>query len=311
MIVIRSPARRIALAIVVSLLVHAAIFFLPHIQLPGEKLQLPPLTINLQPLPKLKAQLDEVPAFVNRTSKPDDKSMSTPTANPLETVKEMEKSAKLHLFPEHLMLKFDVYKGGDIFRVAEIKHQLDIQNGRYCLYAIMQTTDFSSLYNDDQLSQISQGKMDEQGLHPDTYREEKITKGRKQSLKAAFDWKAKILHFAKGGEVLLTEDAQDILSFMYQLSQLSMRREIIPLSITDGENLDKYQIEIGSTEDLVTPMGNLHALHLRKMHSESESYFEIWLGQEYRLLPVKFRQIDGTGKVIEELVITDIRASGE
>lgn len=311
MIVFRPNSCRIAIAIIVSLLIHAVIFWLPHFQLPGEKLQLPPLTITLLPLSKLKVQQAEVAALVNRTSKPDDKSLEMPTANPLDVIKEMEKSANSRLFPRHLALKFDVYKGGGIFRVAEVRHQLDILNGRYRLYATMQTAGISSLHNDDQLSQLSQGKMDEQGLHPDTFMAEKITKGRKQSLKADFDWVAQTLRFVKSDEVSLTPDAQDILSFMYQLSQLSMSREIIPLSISDGEHLEKYQIEIDSAEDIVTPMGNLHALHLRKMHPVNESYFEIWLAQEYRLLPVKFRQVDGTGKVIEELVITDIRTSDE
>jgi hypothetical protein len=58
-------------------------------------------------------------------------------------------------------------------------------------------------------------------------------------------------------------------------------------------------------------MGKLPALHLRQMHTQGEAYFEIWLGQEYRLLPVKFSQLDGTDKMIEEFVISDIRSTEE
>jgi len=58
-----------------------------------------------------------------------------------------------------------------------------------------------------------------------------------------------------------------------------------------------------------TPIGKLRALHLRKMHTQGEAYFEIWLGLEYRLLPVKFHQVDSSGKVTEESVISGIRAA--
>lgn len=226
-------------------------------------------------------------------------------------MKEMERSAENHLFPKHLVLSFDVYKGADILRTGEIHHQLDILNDRYNLKSVKHTAGLSTLQDSDQFSQISQGKIGEQGLRPDTFMEEKITNGRKQSLKAVFDWAAQKLRFSRGGETELPADAQDILSFMYQLSQISMRREIIPLSIIDGAHLEKNQIEIGSAEDIATPMGNLRTLHLRKMHPQNERYFEIWLALEYRLLPVKFRLLEGSGEVIEEFVISDIRAADE
>jgi hypothetical protein len=58
-------------------------------------------------------------------------------------------------------------------------------------------------------------------------------------------------------------------------------------------------------------MGKLRALHLRKMHAQGEAYFEIWLGLEYRLLPVKFRMVNALDKVTEEYVISDILAADE
>ena len=47
------------------------------------------------------------------------------------------------------------------------------------------------------------------------------------------------------------------------------------------------------------------------MHARGEAYFEIWLGLEYRLLPVKFRLVDGSDNVTEEFVISGIRAADE
>ncbi|MFZ2302443.1 MAG: DUF3108 domain-containing protein [Gallionella sp.] len=223
----------------------------------------------------------------------------------------MEKSAEARLFPKHVQLNFSVYGGTDFFRIGELHHQLDIYKDKYILKAAKQTAGPTSLLNNDRLIQSSRGEIGEQGLQPETFKEEKITGGGRQSLKVTFDRAAQKLRFSHGGNTDLIADAQDALSFMYQLSQLPMDREIIPLPISDGAYLKEYEIEIGGKEDIDTPMGKLQALHLRKLHTQGEAYFEIWLGLEYRLLPVKFRQVDGSDKVTEEFVISDIRATDE
>ena len=58
-------------------------------------------------------------------------------------------------------------------------------------------------------------------------------------------------------------------------------------------------------------MGTLHTLHLRKLHSAGQPYFEIWLGVAQRLLPVKLRTLDGAGAVVTESVITSINVADE
>lgn len=308
---LRTPARRISLAIALSTIIHAAILWLPHLQLPHGKVQLPPLTARLEPLPKPAAQPAAKPEQVNLVSKPDGSTSTKPTTNTANTMKEMEKSTEARLFPKHVQLNFAVFRGTDFFRVGELSHQLDIHKDKYILKADRQTAGLKNLLNNDQLIQTSRGKIGEQGLQPEIFKEERISGSGKQNLKATFDWVTQKLRFSHGGNADLPADAQDVLSFMYQLSQLSMHTEIIPLSISDGAYLKEYQIEVGGAEDISAPMGKLRTLHLRKLHTQGEAYFEIWLGLEYRLLPVKFRQVDSSGEVIEEFVISDIRASDE
>jgi len=84
-------------------------------------------------------------------------------------------------------------------------------------------------------------------------------------VKATFDWATQKLSFSHGAATVLPADAQDILSFMYQLSQLSMNTEIIPLSVSDGATLEKFRIEIVGKEDIAAPMGKLRTLHFRQM----------------------------------------------
>lgn len=309
--VFRTPVRRISFAIALSAMMHTAILWLPHLQLPHAQVHLPPLTARLELLPLPADKPAAKPEPPNRLSKPGDGPSAKQMATAANTMKEMEKSAATHQFPKHLQLTFAVYKGADLSRVGELRQQLDIDGDRYTLKATRQAIGLAIMLNNEQLIQTSHGKIDEHGLQPDTFKEEKITGSGKQSLEATFDRTSQKLLFSNGGETALPADSQDILSFMYQLSQLSMRTEIIPLSISDGTQLEQDQIEIGATEDISTPMGKLPALHLRKMHAPGEAYFEIWLGLEYRLFPVKFRRVDGSDKVTEEIVISDIRAADE
>ena len=311
---LRTPARRVVFAIALSAMIHAAILWLPHLQLPHDKVQLPPLTARLEHLPLPVAQPAAKPEPVNQASEPDGSLPSKPINNTAHAMKEMEKSAAARPFPKHVQLTFAVYRGTDIFRAGELRHQLDIDGDRYTLKSVKQAAGLSSMLNGERIIQASHGKIGDHGLQPKAFKKEKITGSGKQNLKVTFDWATQNLRFSRGGIISLPTDAQDSLSFMYQLSQLSdffKHREFFPLPVSDGTQLEQLQIEIGGEEDISTPLGKLRGLHLRKMHAQGEAYFEIWLGLEYRLLPVKLRQVDGSGEVIEEIVISDIRATDE
>jgi len=285
--------------------------FAPMVESPPDRMILPPLSARLEPLPKPTAPPAAKPVSANPAASPDGDASVEQAAEAMEAMAKTEEPTATRPLPKHIRLTFDVYKGADGFKTGEIRHRLDIHGNRYTLQAVKQTAGLASLLDSDQLIQTSRGKIDEHGLHPETFNMETITAGGKHNLKASFDWAAQKLHFSDGGETVLPVGAQDILSFRYQLSQLPMHGEFFTLSVSDGDQLEQYEIEIGGVEDITTPMGNLRALHLRKMHSQRQAYFEIWLGQEYRLLPVKFRQVDSSNEVTEEIVVSDIRASDE
>ena len=332
---LRSPARRVTLAIVLSALMHAAILWLPHFHLPHEKLSLPTLTVRIEYPTKTLAQPSTIPAPITQTGKPDIGTLGKPDVgkptkpetglpvkpgdskpdksltNTADTMKQMEKSAAPPQFPKHLQITFTGFRGANNSSTAELHQQLDIDGGSYTLTSNMQLTGLASLQSIDQVTRTSRGKVNEHGLQPETFNEERMTGRGKQNLEATFDRKGQKLLFSTGGDSALPDDAQDMLSFSYQLSQISLQKEMIPLSITNGMKLDQIQFEAGGAEDISTPMGNLHTLRLRKSHAQGEAYFEVWLGMEYRLLPVKLRQTNALGKVIEEFSISDIRASDE
>jgi hypothetical protein len=307
---LREPSQRIIAALVISALIHAIILWMPHLRLPSVTGTLPSLTVRFEYQPKPVSPPVPEPETVLQVSNAENNISLQAAAVPAEPVKAeamqaMEKSADSSAFPKHVRLSFTVYQGKNLGRAGEMQHQLDINASSYSLKSIRRA---AGMLMRVQSTQFSRGVVNERGLEPDEFSEESVTSGGKQKSKVIFDRTAQKIHFSTGADAALPTDAQDGLSFMYQLSQLSMHTEIIPLAVSDGNNLENYRIEIGREENLSTPMGELRTLHLRKMHVQDEPYFEIWLGLDYRLLPVKFRQVAATGEVLEEFAISDLRS---
>lgn len=305
---LNTPARRIAAAIALSVLVHAAILWLPDVQFPRPNLELPPLSVRLEALPGAKPADKAEPANAEPASpltRTDGRSSAGARDAVLPALRKSDQSVAIHPFPKHLQLTFKVRQDGEGSTSGEIRDRLDIHGNRYTLRSERQA---AGLGSSERLIRTSSGKIVEHGLQPDTYDEERISRDGKQGVQATFDWAADKLRFADGSVSALPEEAQDTLSFIYQISQLPLHAEFFALPVSDGSQLQQYQIEIGTKQELATPMGKMQALYLRKMHAPGEAYFEIWLGLQYRMLPVKFRLVDGSEQVIEEYVISDIRA---
>ena len=236
---------------------------------------------------------------------------SIPAIEAASAIARVEEPVASHPLPKHAQLKFVVYYGQDNFQIGEITHRLEISGDKYVLKAETQTTGLARLFKSYQLIQTSHGKAGNFGLQPEGYEEEQNVSSGKQKMNVAFNWAENKLHFSQGGETELPPDAQDILSFLYQLSRLPLHNKVISIAITTGKKLEKYELEIGAEEEIITPMGKLRALPLRRLHSQGGDGMEVWLGLEYRLLPIKFRQIKRSGAMVLEVVISDIRVADE
>lgn len=328
----QTPAGRITLAIALSLLAHAVLLFAPMIELQPGEVPLPPLIAKLEPLPKTVA----APAPIKKPqpkpqpvpSAPDTtKSEDHPTGNPATedavsaapgidedphaTAGIAPEVQPAHPLPKHAQLTFIAYKGTD-FAIGEARHRLDIAaDNSYKLTVGMNTTGIASIFKTFELNQQSSGTVSALGLHPGEFTEARNTAKGKEALKANFDWVEHNLSLSNGSNLQIPEQAQDILSFMYQLSQLPLDKGTIPMYISNGKKLERYELVVGEEEEIVTKLGKLRVLPLRKVHAAGEEGLDIWLGLEYRLLPVKIRQIDRAGQIAGEMVISEIRVSDE
>ncbi|HZW26246.1 MAG TPA: DUF3108 domain-containing protein [Gallionella sp.] len=322
----QTATARISLAIGLSFLLHSVVMFSPLIELPRTEVPLPPLTARLEPLPKIAIKPGKPkPSPKSTETRPRPSDASTQEEQVAEAVQEApqidakppaeetppEVPSPHPLLPRRAQLTFNAYQGEGGLQIGTATHRLDIEQGHYILKTVTQTTGIASLFKSYLLTQTSRGEADAQGLRPLVYREDKKLSGGTQNLSAEFDWTGRKLRFSHGGEAALPEHGQDIVSFLYQLSQLPLDKSVVPLSISNGKKLERYELEVGEEEYLQTHLGNLRALPLRKIHGAGEEGLDIWLGLEYRLLPVKIRQIDRNGKTAGEMVISEILVSDE
>lgn len=334
-----TPARRIALAVSVSLLLHALAMWLPEVHLPEHELQLPPLIAKLEPLPKISAKVTAhkrkarpkpqpvaPPPVAETTSIPASavaEAIAASSPSPASATVAAESAAASSVaeaappesqrppLPKHARLRFNVYQGQQNFKVGETVHELEVDDGRYTLKASVQTTGVVSVFKSYRMVQTSVGTATETTLKPAAFTEEVSDSSGKKSNRADFDWANHTIRFSNGSEASLPPQSQDILSILYQFPVLREQEETVAINIGTAKKFEQYRFAIVFEEEIETALGKLQTVHFRKQHATHETGLEIWFAQEYRLLPVKVRYLDDTGKITAEAVISDIRVSDE
>lgn len=324
------PTGRIALAIGLSFLAHAIALFAPLVKLPPALVPLPPLTARLEPLPQIapkpappkkpKPKPKPAPAEAIATGQPTgiaateepqidaEPQQQQPAEEPAKTA---EETRPAHPLPKHAQLTFAAYKGKD-FKIGEARHRLEIGDDKsYILRVGMNTTGLASIFKTFESDHRSSGTLTAQGLRPNEFSETKNTSKGRESLAAKFSWEEKVLSFSNGNSTPLPKQAQDVVSFLYQFPQLALDNGAISMYISNGKKLERYEFTIGEEEMIQTHLGRLRALPLHKVHAQGEEGLDIWLGLEYRLLPVKLRMFDRSGQIAGEMVISEILVADE
>ncbi len=259
------------------------------------------------PAPSVAASAPPAPASQVNASAPEIPISAVASASAVPAVVAEAAPPLRPMLPQHAYLKFQVRIGKDGMAVGEARHELTIADGLYKLTATTRTVGLARLVKSYNLIQSSSGKTDGSILHPQQYSEDKKNDGEQRTDTVKLDYTAQELTFSSGSKMPLKEFTQDILSILYQFPPLPEPGDVLPIAVTNGRDWEKYEFEISTNEELITPLGKLHTVHFRKLHPPGKEGLEIWFAQEYRLLPVKLRHIERDGSVAGEAVITDIR----
>ncbi|MHB0986786.1 MAG: DUF3108 domain-containing protein [Sulfuricella sp.] len=322
-----------------SLALHLALLFGPHVSLPLSLSPAPALELKLnipppaalekrvtpkpaQPhppkprphrlLPKKPSPVPAKPASLPAAEPAPVQAKAAPEPAPPEPVPEPEPAPIADqgpAMPQRVVIRFTLFKGLKGLRVGRAEQNWIVDGERYTISSVVEATGLFSLFASGKYIQLSQGALAPDGLKPFDYRAERGQAADKTDT-ARFDWNAMTLALASGGNkqtLKLPEGTQDLLSFMYQLAFAPPQRSVVRMTVTNGRKLDSYAYWVVE-EALDTPMGKLNTLHLGKQREEGEKDTEVWLAADYHYLPVKISQIDqdGDGLVLlaNEIAIT-------
>ncbi|ARU30389.1 hypothetical protein CAP31_00975 [Sulfuriferula sp. AH1] len=215
----------------------------------------------------------------------------------------------LNALPGKIEIQYKVVKGTDGFAIGRASYIWVAEAGRYTLTSITEGTGIFSLFLPGKLVQISRGKITPFGLAPDDFW---IQRGRAtpdKTTAAHFDYARKTVTITKNNQafsVPLQDNAQDVLSVIFQLAVRSPFPDAMLLHVTTGKSLKPYHALVVGEEIMNTALGELNVLHLSRPAEEDEDAMDVWLAEDYNFVPVKIRINHSKYGVIEQ-VITGMR----
>lgn len=207
--------------------------------------------------------------------------------------------------PARLELQYKVVKGEDTFNIGSASYIWVSKSGSYTLTSITHGTGIFSLLQPGNLVQISQGKITPFGLAPDDFW---IQRGRAtpdKTTAAHFDYTRKTVTITKDNNaysVPLEDNAQDILSVIFQLVIRSPFSEDMLLHVTSGKSLKPYHAIVVGEERINTTLGEVNTLHLQRPAEEGEDAIDMWLATDYNFAPVKIRIDHSKYGIVEQLI---------
>ncbi len=151
-----------------------------------------------------------------------------------------------------------------------------------------------------ELIQTSEGLLTKTGLQPSKFSYDYGGKASKSRL-ATFDWQTKIVKMetATGIETDdLPDDAQDLLSFMYQFMYVPPLHTM-QIHIVNGKNLRSYDYSFEGEETTLLPIGETKTVHIQHANAETDEKIDLWLAVDNQYLPVKIVKVDKNGKIYE------------
>lgn len=206
--------------------------------------------------------------------------------------------------PSYVDMDFDLRRAADsgTVGVAHISYKAT-ENGSYALNSVTEAKGLVSLFIAGKLTQTSEGKVTSKGLQPANFVYQFGDRADKTQ-RASFDWqtgKLSLVTSKRTDQVDLPEGTQDLLSFMYQFMFVAPLDQT-QLAVTNGKKLRNYSYQFEGEETLQTRIGALRTTHIVKGGGDGEEKTELWLASDYRNIPVKIRNTDKDGSVIEQIV---------
>lgn len=201
----------------------------------------------------------------------------------------------IRIFGDNWVLRYQVRTSEDGFGLVTGRstYVWRSQGGRYSLVSTLEATGLAALVVSGKIVQVSEGRVDAYGLHPEYY---KLQRNAHKKDVARLDWGQNRIVMEGRGEAELTPQAQDLLSFAFFLAMTAREGEAeFTLGVTNGRKFRQYLFHVLGRETLDQGGARLATLHV---HGEKagEGELDVWLDPSRSGLPVRIRTVDRKGQ---------------
>ncbi len=314
---------KIFCALLFSALIHLAFMLGATIEMPTHA-ELAPMEVKLQPIPPPPQALAAKPTknWVKPKPVPQRLAQAPPQStdpkpnrladmgpvsmlnepNETPTIVSGETLPELNDFKypdKQVEIAYRLYSGED-FTVGQVTQTYTVRSNSYTITSIGEASGLVSFFVPGKHVQVSQGKVTQEGLKPESFWIERGQKADKRD-SVQFDWSQQTLTYPlRSGEIAsLPHNAQDLLSFLYQFSFAppQANQEVV---ISNGRKLNRYTYDLIGEESLETPFGPLATVHLARRKDGREGA-ELWLAKDYEFLPIKIQLFDKKGDTLTQV----------
>ena len=202
----------------------------------------------------------------------------------------------MRLLPGRVEIRYAVQYGEGGFTAGEARYLWESRNGRYTLVSTIEAKGLASLFISGRITQASEGSVNAGGLQPDQYTE---NKGERRQEPARFLWpENQLILSGNRGSVALLPQAQDLLSFPFQLAVTARENEgEFSMAVSNGRKLQRYRFRVVGEERLNLPGRSVETLHLQGSR-DGAGTLDVWLDRNAASLPVQVRTLDQKGKQV-------------
>lgn len=219
----------------------------------------------------------------------------------------------LPVVPANGSVRYRVHYGdpADGNVVAMLEQRYDIGDDRYRLHSEGRATGVASWFYRGTLLQESSGRVSAFGLQPERYRERR---GERSEKEAVLDAGAERVRFASGAEAALPPGVQDRLSVFVQIGLLLQADPsrfapgaVVEIPVLASSRIESSSFRVLGSETIATGEEAVAALHLRRDARDEEPAIDLWLALEPRVLPLRVRVTEASGRALDQVVVDEDR----
>ncbi len=182
------------------------------------------------------------------------------------------------------------------------------RGNQYVLASSIEARGLASLLEKGQLLQISSGHITSAGLQPERYEIRRGDNAPENRTIIRMDHNAGIAHVTRhqtNSDEPLPDQAQDLLSVVFDLASLSPLTKPVDLAVSSGKAFKPYHFRMAGEETLDTSLGKLRTIHLQRPPDHDGDSMDIWLAEDLHHIPVRVLIHHSTWGVIDQ-TLTDV-----